>query len=224
MTLNPFFQALLFLSKSTFGKPSFSVCVSCRLFSIALGAASLSLVVTYPLMKRLTHWPQLVLGEWRLARGPPLRRLPSPGGVIRLPVLRSDLQLGGAAGLGRRQRRLRLVRVSPPLLLRSHVDAHLRHHLCASGETPEIKRSLRGCARAIRFLAKTQQLCPSQTATFHSKNNFFASRNKAFLVPNRRTLVHVTTLSLCPRRTRRMTSKRASARRRSVWASGPNLG
>lgn len=30
--------------------------------SIILGAASLSLVVTYPLMKRVTYWPQLVLG------------------------------------------------------------------------------------------------------------------------------------------------------------------
>lgn len=33
-------------------------------FSIALGAASLSLVVTYPLMKRITYWPQLVLGTF----------------------------------------------------------------------------------------------------------------------------------------------------------------
>lgn len=32
-------------------------------YSIILGAASLSLVVTYPLMKRITYWPQLVLGE-----------------------------------------------------------------------------------------------------------------------------------------------------------------
>lgn len=33
--------------------------------SIALGASSLSLVVIYPLMKRITYWPQFVLGEWR---------------------------------------------------------------------------------------------------------------------------------------------------------------
>lgn len=32
-------------------------------YSIVLGAASLSLVITYPLMKRVTYWPQLVLGE-----------------------------------------------------------------------------------------------------------------------------------------------------------------
>jgi len=30
---------------------------------IALGASSLSLVVLYPLMKRITYWPQFVLGE-----------------------------------------------------------------------------------------------------------------------------------------------------------------
>lgn len=30
--------------------------------SIAVGAASLALVVSYPLMKRITYWPQLVLG------------------------------------------------------------------------------------------------------------------------------------------------------------------
>lgn len=31
-------------------------------YSIVLGASSLSLVILYPLMKRVTHWPQLVLG------------------------------------------------------------------------------------------------------------------------------------------------------------------
>jgi len=31
-------------------------------YSIALGASSLSLVATYPLMKRITYWPQFVLG------------------------------------------------------------------------------------------------------------------------------------------------------------------
>lgn len=30
--------------------------------SIFLGASSLSLVITYPLMKRITYWPQAVLG------------------------------------------------------------------------------------------------------------------------------------------------------------------
>ncbi|EAT36680.1 AAEL011249-PA [Aedes aegypti] len=31
-------------------------------YSIVLGASSLGLVIIYPLMKRITHWPQLVLG------------------------------------------------------------------------------------------------------------------------------------------------------------------
>lgn len=33
------------------------------IISIVLGASSLSVVIVYPLMKRITHWPQLVLGE-----------------------------------------------------------------------------------------------------------------------------------------------------------------
>lgn len=31
-------------------------------FAIVLGAASMPLVIAYPLMKRFTHWPQLILG------------------------------------------------------------------------------------------------------------------------------------------------------------------
>jgi 4-hydroxybenzoate polyprenyltransferase len=31
-------------------------------YCIFLGASSLSLVVTYPLFKRITYWPQFVLG------------------------------------------------------------------------------------------------------------------------------------------------------------------
>ncbi|KYO42726.1 4-hydroxybenzoate polyprenyltransferase, mitochondrial [Alligator mississippiensis] len=54
------FQALVFLG----GQLSLALCVLLCLnyYSIALGAASLSLVITYPLMKRITYWPQLVLG------------------------------------------------------------------------------------------------------------------------------------------------------------------
>ncbi|XP_061528342.1 4-hydroxybenzoate polyprenyltransferase, mitochondrial [Phycodurus eques] len=53
-------QALLFLGGQL--SLSLGVLVCLNYYSIALGAASLSLVVTYPLMKRLTYWPQLVLG------------------------------------------------------------------------------------------------------------------------------------------------------------------
>jgi len=53
-------QALVFLS----GMLSLGLCVLCSLnwYSVAVGASSMILVVTYPLMKRITYWPQLVLG------------------------------------------------------------------------------------------------------------------------------------------------------------------
>ncbi|KAG8593442.1 hypothetical protein GDO81_000833 [Engystomops pustulosus] len=53
-------QSLVFLG----GQLSLALAVLLCLnnYSIALGAASLSLVLTYPLMKRITYWPQLVLG------------------------------------------------------------------------------------------------------------------------------------------------------------------
>lgn len=55
-----FFQALVFLA----GQLSLALCIllSLNYYSIALGAASLTLVVSYPLMKRVTYWPQLILG------------------------------------------------------------------------------------------------------------------------------------------------------------------
>ncbi|XP_037251937.1 4-hydroxybenzoate polyprenyltransferase, mitochondrial isoform X1 [Falco rusticolus] len=54
------FQSFIFLG----GQLSLALCVLLCLnyYSIILGAASLSLVITYPLMKRITYWPQLVLG------------------------------------------------------------------------------------------------------------------------------------------------------------------
>ncbi|XP_043917052.1 4-hydroxybenzoate polyprenyltransferase, mitochondrial [Protopterus annectens] len=54
------FQALVFLG----GQLSLALCIllSFNYYSIALGAASLTLVVSYPLMKRITYWPQLYLG------------------------------------------------------------------------------------------------------------------------------------------------------------------
>lgn len=38
--------------------------------SILLGASSLSLVTIYPFMKRVTHWPQAVLGEYTSPHSP----------------------------------------------------------------------------------------------------------------------------------------------------------
>ncbi|GJN88726.1 hypothetical protein Rhopal_001692-T1 [Rhodotorula paludigena] len=54
-------QALTFLG----GQLSLGLAVLTQLnwYSIALGASSLSLVVAYPLMKRITYWPQFVLGS-----------------------------------------------------------------------------------------------------------------------------------------------------------------
>ncbi|GAA5932866.1 4-hydroxybenzoate octaprenyltransferase [Sporobolomyces koalae] len=53
-------QALTFLG----GQLSLGLAILTQLnwYSIALGASSLSLVVLYPLMKRITYWPQFVLG------------------------------------------------------------------------------------------------------------------------------------------------------------------
>ncbi|KAF9353736.1 Para-hydroxybenzoate--polyprenyltransferase, mitochondrial precursor (PHB:polyprenyltransferase) [Mortierella sp. AD094] len=39
-----------------------AVLTQLNMYSILLGASSLSLVVTYPAMKRITYWPQVVLG------------------------------------------------------------------------------------------------------------------------------------------------------------------
>lgn len=54
------FQALCFLGVQL--SAGLAVLVNLNLYSILLGASSLSVVVLYPLMKRVTYWPQLVLG------------------------------------------------------------------------------------------------------------------------------------------------------------------
>jgi 4-hydroxybenzoate polyprenyltransferase len=56
------FNALVMLG----GQLSLGLCVLLSLnnYSIALGMASLPLVVIYPLMKRYTNWPQVVLGMY----------------------------------------------------------------------------------------------------------------------------------------------------------------
>ncbi|XP_066601489.1 4-hydroxybenzoate polyprenyltransferase, mitochondrial isoform X2 [Prorops nasuta] len=54
------FQSLIFLG----GQLSIGlfVLLQLNLYSIILGASSLGLVIIYPLMKRITDWPQLILG------------------------------------------------------------------------------------------------------------------------------------------------------------------
>ncbi|XP_051168927.1 4-hydroxybenzoate polyprenyltransferase, mitochondrial [Leptopilina boulardi] len=54
------FQALVFLG----GQLSLALLILLQLnwYSILLGASSLGLVIIYPLMKRVTYWPQFILG------------------------------------------------------------------------------------------------------------------------------------------------------------------
>ncbi|KAM0755944.1 4-hydroxybenzoate polyprenyl transferase [Meredithblackwellia eburnea MCA 4105] len=54
------FQALSFLGLQL--SVGLGILTQLNWYSIALGASSLSLVVLYPLMKRITYWPQFVLG------------------------------------------------------------------------------------------------------------------------------------------------------------------
>lgn len=58
-TITPF-DAVVFLS-AQLGVGCF-ILLQLNWYSIVLGASSLGLVIAYPLMKRITNWPQLVLG------------------------------------------------------------------------------------------------------------------------------------------------------------------
>jgi len=51
--------ALFLLLQAVIG---FAVLISFNGFTIALGVASLAIVAVYPFMKRITYWPQIVLG------------------------------------------------------------------------------------------------------------------------------------------------------------------
>ncbi|KAH9998403.1 4-hydroxybenzoate polyprenyl transferase [Russula vinacea] len=53
-------QAIAFLAPQL--TAGLAVLTQLNWYSIFLGASSLSLVITYPLMKRITYWPQAVLG------------------------------------------------------------------------------------------------------------------------------------------------------------------
>ncbi|KAH9994093.1 4-hydroxybenzoate polyprenyl transferase [Russula compacta] len=53
-------QAIAFLAPQL--TAGLAVLTQLNWYSILLGASSLSLVITYPLMKRITYWPQAVLG------------------------------------------------------------------------------------------------------------------------------------------------------------------
>jgi 4-hydroxybenzoate polyprenyltransferase len=53
-------QAVIFLALQ--GLVGFAVLISFNAFTIVLGIASLAIVAVYPFMKRITYWPQIVLG------------------------------------------------------------------------------------------------------------------------------------------------------------------
>jgi 4-hydroxybenzoate polyprenyltransferase len=53
-------QAALFLILQAL--VGFAVLIALNAFTIALGIASLAIVAVYPFMKRITYWPQIVLG------------------------------------------------------------------------------------------------------------------------------------------------------------------
>ncbi|XP_066149264.1 4-hydroxybenzoate polyprenyltransferase, mitochondrial [Euwallacea fornicatus] len=53
-------QALMFLGAQL--SMGLAVLMQLNWYSLALGASSLGLIISYPLMKRFTYWPQLVLG------------------------------------------------------------------------------------------------------------------------------------------------------------------
>lgn len=53
-------QALVFLGFQL--SVGLAILLQLNWYSVFLGASSLGLVITYPLMKRVTYWPQLVLG------------------------------------------------------------------------------------------------------------------------------------------------------------------
>jgi 4-hydroxybenzoate polyprenyltransferase len=53
-------QAVLFLVLQAL--VGFAVLISYNTFTIGLGIASLAIVLVYPFMKRITYWPQIVLG------------------------------------------------------------------------------------------------------------------------------------------------------------------
>lgn len=93
-------------------------------------------------MKRITYWPQLVLGIychenirhfWVYIINPIYKASFSPMS-FHFFLLRTNVQLGCAAWLVCHQGLLWLVRVSPTVFLWRDVDAHIRHYICTSGE------------------------------------------------------------------------------------------
>ena len=47
-----------------------AILLSLNTYTVALGAASVPLIATYPFMKRVTYWPQVFLGQPVLSLSP----------------------------------------------------------------------------------------------------------------------------------------------------------
>jgi len=78
-------QAALFLILQAL--VGFAVLIAFNGFTIALGIASLAIVVVYPFMKRITYWPQIVLGSLFPGRADGWAGR-SAGSMVRAPALR----------------------------------------------------------------------------------------------------------------------------------------
>ena len=142
-------------------------------FAVVLGIASLAVVAIYPFMKRITNWPQLVLGlafswgalmGWAAAFGD--HRCAGAAALCRLGAvgdrLRHDLRAPGQGG--RRHRRRPLDRAA---VRRQHRDrgwsrsmaarwccspAPMRRRRCRCRRWPGCSPPARICARQVRRL------------------------------------------------------------------------
>lgn len=95
--------------------------------SILLGASSLSVVTIYPFMKRVTYWPQAVLGEalsfWN----------PSHANISAVYNYRSCFQLGRFTRLVRSGRLRELASGTPVIRWWLLLDTGIRYHLRQPG-------------------------------------------------------------------------------------------
>ena len=129
----------------------FAVLLSFNRFSIWLGIASLGVVAIYPLMKRVTSWPQAALGlafSW-----------------------------GALMGWSATFASLALAR-GPALLLRLRVDDRLRHDLCAAGRARRRHRRHpldRPPVRRPRAARRRPLLCRERGAGAHARSNSSAA-------------------------------------------------
>jgi hypothetical protein len=106
--------------------------------SILLGASSLSVVSIYPFMKRITYWPQAVLGDYSL---PEHSHLPPDTSRARV-----GLQLGLSPWLvSCCQRYCQLGSLPSAICWWRSMDVGVRHHICTSGSYYLFKLKIKSC-------------------------------------------------------------------------------